>query len=498
MARKKTTETTEQAEVIKANMSGIDTPERWRMGELGSHGMNIFAGVSAGELKRELNFPASIQTYKNMSYHSAINSALTLFENIIDKADWTIQPPSDATPAELEQCAKLQSMLDDMEQPWSEFISDAMSANLYGFSVHEKVYRRRLKVNGSKYDDGLIGWKKLPIRSQESISKFLFSEDGNDIVGVQQNLSGVSDPYNRFGGKPTLINIPASKMLLFRSGKHKGDPFGKSPLRQAYLSWRFITVLEELEATGVSKDISGIPLLKLPPQYLSPDASTEQKAIKTYFENAIRNLHMNKQSGIILPQAFDPDTKQPLFDLSLLSMDGKKGYDIDKIKTYYKNAIYTSMMADILVLGQGATGSFALATFKNSVASAAANSLAKMLCETLNHGLIRQTYELNNWDISRMGTLDFDGLEEIDTESLSKFIQRVASVGLVEADREVLNVVRVGMGADPLPIDLEPQNEIMTGNSSRSGDGLSTPFEGTRTSAGSGNDSSSLNADNAA
>ena len=41
-----------------------------------------------------------------------------------------------------------------------------------------------------------------------------------------------------------------------------------------------------------------------------------------------------------------------------------------------------------------------------------------------------------------MGTMDIDQLVEVDLESLSKYWQRVASVGLVEVDREVLNVVR--------------------------------------------------------
>ena len=40
-----------------------------------------------------------------------------------------------------------------------------------------------------------------------------------------------------------------------------------------------------------------------------------------------------------------------------------------------------------------------------------------------------------------MGTMDIDQLVEADLESLSKYWQRVASVGLV-GDREVLNFVR--------------------------------------------------------
>lgn len=61
-------------------------------------------------------------------------------------------------------------------------------------------------------------------------------------------------------------------------------------------------------------------------------------------------------------------------------------------------------------------------------------------------------------------------------------------MGVIEKDRNVLNAVRLAAGIDPLPEDLEPQQDLITPETSRSGDGLSTPFEGTRTSMGEGND----------
>jgi hypothetical protein len=487
----------DQNETVLKAVNPLDQPEKFILGEIGALGLQVFSGIPQTELKRELQFPHSITTFKQMQYHDAINSALTLYDNIIAKAQWKFNPPKDATKSELKQVRVINESLHDMEHSFGEFISDVLTMNAYGFSVHEKVYRKRLKANGSKYDDGLIAWRKLPIRSQESISKFLFSEDGSSIEGVQQSISGLNDPYGRYSSKSGYINIPASKMLLFRQGKHRGDPCGKSLLRNAYLAWRFITILEELEAVGVNKELHGVPLLKIPAQYLSADASTEQKAIRSYYENAIRNMQAGAQAGIVLPQVFDPDTKQPLFDLTLLSTDGKRSFDIDKIKTYYKNAIYTALAADILILGQGSTGSFALAQFKNSVTATAARHMANLIKDTLERDLIRQTYELNGWNVERMGTLDFDGMDDIDLEGLSKAIQRFSSVDALEKDRDMLNLVRVSVGADPLPDDLEPQKELMGKGDSRSGDGFTTVGPGTSNNVAS-TDTSSNNMDNTA
>lgn len=499
---KQTTSTTEQ-EVTKASSFpgpiGSDKDiDRFKMSESGYVGLNMFNGITTEELKRELNFPYSIKVYRQMSYHAAVNSALMLFNNLVRKVKWDVVEPKNATEEDKRRTEFIRECIDDMEQPWEDVISDALTMNIFGFSVLEKVYRRRLRANGSKYDDGLVGWKKLPIRNQMSIEKFIMSGDANEILGVKQNLSRIAHNYSQVELPPDLIKrIPRSKFLLFRTGNHRGNPYGVSPLRDAYVAWRYLTSIEELEANGVSKDISGIPLLKLPPQYLSNDASPEQKAIKDYFANALRNMQVNQQSGIMLPAVFDPDTRQPLFELSLLSNDGKRAYDTSKVKDYYQKAIYTSLACDILVMGQSSTGSYALGTLKSSITGAAVESMLIQIKNELNRDLIRQTFELNGWDVTRMPTLDYDGVEPVDLESLSKYWQRLASVSLVEVDRELLNSIRVAGGIDPKPLDEEVDLNKLSANTSRSGDGMSTPYEGTRKQPGSGDDNSQ-NMDNKA
>ena len=484
---------------IEKAVSPLDQPERFRLGEMGSLGLRVFNGVPQDELKRELNWPNSILTFKDMSSHSAVNAPLTLFENIISKATFIYKPPENATEEEKEQAKLINQMMHDMEQPWSEFIRDVLSSNIFGFSVHEKVFRKRYKANGSLYDDGVIGWKKLPIRVQESISKFIFSDDGNEVIGVQQNLSAINDIYNRFSKRSNLINMPRSKFLLFRTGKHRGDPFGKSPLRDAYLAWRFLSALEEMEATGVAKDLNGLPVLYLPAQYLAADAPPEVQAIRLYYENVMRNLQMNEQSAVILPQVIDPESKQPMFKLDLLSVDGKKNFDISKIKEYYKTLIFVSLFADILIQGTTTTGSFALGTIKNSLSGAYAERLIANIAEVLQNDLIKMTYQLNSWDESRMGKFDYDGLEPADLETFSKAVQRMGATGYLPKNLDVINAVLTNLGIDPLPEDAD-LDELLPDSTTRSGDGLSSETGGLNGTANSAatNDTSSMNSENAA
>lgn len=497
MPRKKQ-ETVSQPVVVEKAMD-MDTPDRFKMSEAGHLGLQIFNGVTAEELNCELRFPKSIKTFKEMSYHSTINSAMTLFDNLISKVNWYFLPPENATEEEKNQCKIIAEMMHDMDEPWSEFISDLMSANRYGFSLHEKVYRRRLISNGSKYNDGLISWKKLPIRTQETIEKFVFDSTGNEVIGVRQNISLVSDPYNRYKGKSQeAIVLPRSKFILFRVGKHRGDPFGRSPLTQVYSAWRYLNIIEEIEANGVAKDLTGFPILTIPAKYMSRDASPEDKLIYESYKNALRNLQLNQQSGLIFPSLYDPESRNPLFDIKLLSLDGKKGMDTSKIKEYYKMLILTSLFADVLVLGQSDTGSFAMAQVKNSLSGSQAEAILKNIINTLQHDLIRQTYELNGWDVARMGHFDYDNLQAESLDELSKAFQRIASVGFLPRNHDVVNKGLASMGIDPLDLTTE-LDDVLTPMESRAGDGMGVGKTGNGTSDGvAGTDNSSLNLDNKA
>jgi len=468
--------------------------------EQGYQGWNIFNGISQDEVKRELVFPNSIKVFKQMSMHSSVASALTLYDSLIGKVKWKVRPPEEPTKKELSQTKFIEECMGDMEHTFQDFIKDVLSANQFGFSVHEKVFRQRLTENGSMYSDGKIGWKKLPIRSQETINRFLFSQDGNDIVGVEQSFP-TSDPAGRYAMRtdmPRLSLGPVGKAMLFRVGKHRGVPTGASPLKDAYIAWRYLTELEQLEAHGIARDLKGLPVLKIPPQYMSNDATPEQKQIYDYYKNVLRNMQSNQQSGLILPTAFD-ENKQPLFSLELLNSAGQKSHDIDKAKTYYINSIYTSLSADLLVLGQGSTGSFALGQIKNSLIGAYAENLINGIIRVLNEELIKHTYILNGFDQSRACTFDIDNLEAEDLEVFSKAVQRFASTSMLEVDRPVLNRIRRAMGVDELAANLEPQQELMPSFNSKSGSGMEvgTTGNGTATSV-SGADNSSNNLDNTA
>lgn len=476
-------------EIKKASVD--DTPERFKLSESGYVGLNISQGIAQEEIQKNLNFPQSMTTFKQMTYHSVIAAALSLYEIMITKVEWNVKAPEGATQEELDRVEFLRECMRDMDHSWLEFIQEVVSMVTYGFAVHEKVYRRRLQSNGSKYNDGLIGWKKLAPRSQDTVDSFIFDKDGRELIGVRQNLNLVQDGYGRFSSLTTKnkeIILPRKKFMLFRTGKHRGNPFGRSKLRDCYFSWKFLTQIEEIEAAGVARDLQGMPILKIPATFMTADATPEQKKIFEYYKNAVRNIQANQQSGMILPSEVDPETKAPMFELDLLGTEGKKNFNTASIIDQHKKNILTALHADSLILGQNEGGSYALATSKESLMYMAVESILREIKEVLNADLIKQTYELNGWPVDNLPEFTYDNFEEENLEEFSKAVQRIFSVSAIERDREVMNKIRSSLGISTLPDDLEVQEEKLPDYQSRSGDGLSTPFEGTRTSEGGQND----------
>ena len=486
-----------KTEQVEKALFPTDKPQRFAYGEIGYTGANLYNGVSQDELYRELIFPQSLKTFKKMQYHSAIASCLNLYDNIISKVVWRVKPPADATEQELQETKFIEECLHDMDIPVRQVIKDALTSNTYGFALLEKVFKQRT-ANNSFYADGKIGIKKLALIHQETIKRFLTSEQGNEVIGVEQDLSGWNTIYRKPSNNPKL---PRSKYVHVVAGRSRNDPYGKSPLRDVFIAWKFLTVIEELEAQSVAKDMSNMPLMRVPAAYMSPDASPEQKLQYEMFKNIIRNVNVNQQSGIVLPSDVNPETKAKLFDFELTKSTVQgKSIETEPIKRYYLNQIYTSLSADVLILGQGSSGSYALGTIKNSLTAAAIESMLDGIVEAFNKDLIQHLYKLNNFNPARACTLDYDNLQEADIETLSKAWQRLGATGYIPKTLDVVNKALDMIGIDELPSTTteEELKQMLPDSTSKSGSGMKEGLPSGTGSALGGGDTSSMNSENSA
>jgi phage gp29-like protein len=148
-------------------------------------------------------------------------------------------------------------------------------------------------------------------------------------------------------------------------------------------------------------------------------------------------------------------------------------------------------------MGQSSSGSYALGNIKGTLAAMAVESKLKEICNVINQHLIPLLGKLNGWNIARLPTMTAEDLEAISLEEVSKYLQRVGSIGFLPRTPEVVNKILDVLGLDALAEDVT-LDEVLTPSTSRAGDGMATPFEGTSTKQGNGTDTSAKNLDNKA
>lgn len=472
----------------------------FRMGEVGTLGLNVINGRILQEPRRNLRFPESMNTYQLMMRDPAIAASLNIIKMLARRVKWSFKAPDGKQDdAQIkERVDFFNSLMDDMDVSWNEFIASVMSMCIYGFSVHEKVYKKRTGKSGkypSKFNDNLIGWAKLPIRSQPTLDKWYFDDDFTNVTGVRQNLYRLNRDMHRVE-EDGYRRLPRSKFLLFKYDENNGSPEGRSPLLNAYVPWKYKMQIEEFEAVGVSRDLVGMPKIGLPPDYLDENADPEKKAFVAYCKKLINDMIANDRAGIIFPRFIDPETKMDVFEFGLMSRQGAKAYDTAEIIERYAKQIMQAFMADVIAMGNSKYGSFSLADSKTSLLAMSVEVLLKQVKDQINRDLVPQTYALNQWPDEDQVEICFEDIETPDLEIVAKFVQQVVAVGAMECDKASSDYLRKLIGLPPADESKPISEELSPNSQSKSGEGMKTGGEGTAKVPGKSGDASTSNKGN--
>jgi len=477
---------------------------RIQLGEQGVLGLKVTHKRIMEEAQAAFRYPAFIGTVNEMRNNPTVGAAMNVYRMMISRVQWDVEPPVEATDVDKQRAEIIRTMMHDMEHSWGAFVESVIPYLEYGFAINEIVLRRRLKRNGSKFNDGLVGLKKLAPRSQDTICGWVFSDDGADLVAVEQSLKHTTNSArfaNRTNENGTLT-IDREKFLLFSASATKGNPEGTSLYKNIYLAFKQMTLLQNQELLGIAKDVQGILKIAIPPRYLDPNASPEDQAVVSAFQTIIDNYNAGTQRGLLVPNMIDPESKLPLFTYDLMESKGGAKYDTEAVIKRLQGDILSALSVDILKLGSEGSGSFSLAESKSSVLALAIDYRLKEIAEVLNSHLMRTLYEMNGWDTTNMARFSYKDVEEVSLEEFSKAIQRIFSTSAIEVDREVLNRVRTVLGIDPRPDDEEVDKDNLpanlTGNKSAAGAGMEvgTTGNGTAKNPNGQQDSSANNADN--
>lgn len=399
-------------------------PWQFDLSEIGQTGLVEFSGRVHEEFLHQLRNERAIRVFKEMKENdSVIGSILFAIDMLIRGVHWYVEP-FDNEPENIAKAEFVESCMHDMSYSWMDTISEILSMLPFGWSYHEIVYKRRAgdsddPTQRSKFNDNLIGWRKLPIRSQDSLYEWVFDDKG----GIRGIIQEAQPSYT-----PTYI--PIEKSLLFRTTSQKNNPEGRSVLRNAYRSWFFKKRIEEIEGIGIERDLAGLPIAFVPPELLSVNCNPEDKAMLEQLKKIVRNVRRDTQEGIIFPLIYDPDTNQKMYDFQLLSTGGQRQFDTSKIIERYSRQMAMTVLADFIMMGHEAVGSFSLADSKTTLFSVAIKSFLKEILDTFNRYAIPRLFKVNGLPTDQLPKLCTNDLETPDLVQLGEYISKLAGVGM--------------------------------------------------------------------
>lgn len=399
--------------------------------EIGRVGQRRYGGIFYEEFLSELRGRKGAEVFTEMSNNDeTIGAILFAIEMLVRQASWNVEPGG-STAKDREAAEFVKSCMDDMQQTWIDTISEILSFLTYGWSFHEIVYKRRMgrtKDNrtSSKYDDGLIGWMKLPIRSQETLYQWEY-DDQDNLIGMTQM------PPPDFG----LITIPMNKAMLFRTRSRKDNPEGRSILRTAYRSWYFKRRIQEIEGIGIERDLAGLPVITTPEGMDIWDKDDEDmNAIRAGLEAMVKNIRRDSTEGLVLPFGYT---------FELTSTGGSRQFDTNSIVARYDTKISQTVLADFIQLGHESVGSFALSSDKTNLFSMAICAFLDIICQTFNSQGIPALIDINGDHFA--GVTDYPRLthgdiEDVDLATVATFIKDMTSIGVIIPDESLEDYVR--------------------------------------------------------
>jgi hypothetical protein len=476
--------------------------------DIGSTGLRQYSGWIREEFLRALQGREAQRVYREMRDNSpTIGALMFAIHQTMRRIEWREEPPDD-TGEQTKYTDFAHSLRFDMSAPWEDVVVEALSMLEFGFAPLEIVYKRRqgrqkpmsYDVRGkqvfagadegsSRYDDGLIGIRRLPLRGQETILKWYFDPNGQ-ITGMQQQ------PW-----MGPLIDLPIEKLLIFRPTYYKNNPEGRSILRNAYRAYFFSKRIEEEEAIMYER-MNGLPILHVPSALLeaaklSGDAGMQASATLAYYKELVTNVRIDEQMGVILPsdtfQGPNGPSNVRMYEFQLLTPTGGGGHAVDpeKVLGRYSLDILKTAMADFIDLGHQARGTQNLAISKVDMFFQAISGWLTSMAGVMNRYMLPRVWALNGWDDDTVPQYVPDLAQRIDLDVISNFVLRLSQAGArLFPDDDLENYLREAAGMPSLDDDADyrplqelvnPASQIVTpggpgtGSGARGASGVKKP-----------------------
>lgn len=403
-----------------------------------------------------------VQAFNLMRMNSTISGILLAFKSLCQTPKVLVNENTDDPDRErAEKRAKfLEECLLDMQTPFSDVISEILDMLDMGFKCMVPQFKARTGYDknqnfNSRYYDGKVGWKSFMPIDPETIEYWNTPEGGGYL-----ELESISQRITRNG---TLIDIPRSRLLLFRTTSSNNDPTGRSLLLGAYSDWVDLVDANKIQMTGLRRNLEGIPFARIHSK-LAAKAKTDPTARAGVLaaKKAVINLDARKDEGFTLPSDRDENGNLQVEVRMMGSSEGggnSKIQDAKIIIEQKEQSISRSMLAQFMTI-QGKGGSYALSKNQSEVFINSLKGYMTQIEGILNNEAIPRLFAANREAISKddhyLPTITFSEFVKDDVTEFFTALQKTVEMGLFEVTPQIQN-----KAAQVLGIDASGQEELL-------------------------------------
>jgi hypothetical protein len=426
--------------------------------EFGKTGLKTTGGRIHEEFLRQFrDLPRRVAALTELHDNEPlISGTFFAIKQLIKHAEWRVEPGGtrlkDKKTAEF-----VDSCLHDMSMSWEDVLDEILSFVLFGFSLHEIVYKFRSGPQNpdpmfrSQFRDGRIGWSKLPIRAQDTIEKWLYTDDGT-LMGVEQIVNNSFVAHNR-------MTIPMQKLLLFKTVSYKENPEGRSTFRASWVPYFYKKQIQNVEAIGIERELNGLPVASVPSKIMGSDASAAEQAVYESYKTTVKNIRTDEQAGIVVPSDRD-DKGHLIYDFALLSTQGRRAIDTEQVIARLNRELLISIMADFLLLGHESVGSFALSSDKTRLFAIAIEGFMEQVKNIFNKHAIPRLLAVNGISVEALPTLEHSDIETEPIKDIAESMKWFVEAGVDLGDDEIKGELLRRAGISAMPDITKPEPAV--------------------------------------
>jgi hypothetical protein len=419
-----------------------DTTPQPNFARIGFSGYPVYGNRSypgSDEVHRELQGTQADRKYREMlDNHGLIATTQRIISALCQQCRWSIAPSIEDDPTAIAAADFVRLQWQQMSVSWGQVLAEMLSAALLGWSWHETVY---------KHIEGGLGWDGFYFCRQDTRLTWAWDDNGRHVIAMEQ--------LTKAGQHAT---ISAAKSLHYVADPTTGSPEGRAILRSLYIYYRnLMDTLTDL-GIGIRHDATGQVVLQIPIDTFTAAAGGDAVATATIdaVKKSVATMQRGERSGVVIPSEIDSDGRQTGWKIDMLSGSQRPRVDGLALAEMYEKRIASALLTQFLLLGQSASGSFALSADQTELLGIVLAGWCTDIADCFNQQAIKPLCELNGIDAKYMPKLTHGPIDGPDLSALANLLGTAVKANILTPDPALEEYVRDSAGLPKLPTPKAP------------------------------------------